>query len=94
VLVDLVEMKVLKIIIKIGITTVLALTAFYLPMVLMVYAAKHILGLKQLNDAQFVFTILLMAIVSFIFCWRLDNKFKIYNRTSSMVDKIIKDKKQ
>lgn len=83
-------MKALSLTVKIGITAVLALVAFYFPIVLMICAAKFILGWTQLSDTQLFFTLLAMVVISFVFCCWLDTKLKVYNTISSLVDKVIK----
>jgi hypothetical protein len=84
-----------KLILKVCITAMFALIILYVPMLLMILGAKYIcvvLGMTQISDTQFLIAILIMAGISFAFCWWFDNKFKIYKTVSYIVDKILKDK--
>ena len=85
-------MKTIRLLLKIAITGVTALLIFFLPMILMVYAAKYAFGLRHLNDVQFAVTIVIIACISFLFSWWLEKRVNLYLRLSHIIDSILKEK--
>ena len=82
----------IKLILSVCLAATLALILFFVPMLLMLFGARSVLGSTHISDGWFLITILVIAGISFAFSWWFDSKFKIYKTASSIVEKILKTK--